>query len=330
MTITFIVILIVVIVLIFLSGWFSGMETALTNLDSAEIADMRAKNEKHVKYVIRLRRNLDRSIITLLFGNNVVNIVLSAMVALIANEVFHTIGVSIAIGVVTLVVIIFGEITPKSRSLLDSRKIALKNARTLYFLTIFLSPLITVFISIANLFLRVVSDKKPKHLVVSDQDIKDMATLGEQEGSIKGIERDIIHKLFKFGDLKIKDIIVPIKQVFYLDHDIDVEQAKVMITKRGFTRVPVVKDKKIIGLIYSKDILGQREGQLKDYLREPRIVSDNSDITDVFSQMKNQRIHVAVVENKEKKQVGIVTLEDIIEELVGEIHDEYHDRKYFK
>lgn len=206
---------VLIVVFIYLSGWFSGTETALTNLTESQIAEMKRKKEKNFRYIIDLKKNMDRTLITILIGNNIVNIVLSAVAALIADALFHTIGVTIAIGVITFLIIIFGEITPKSNAIMDSKKIARKNARVVFYLMRSLSPLISLFLFISKKIIELtVGTKREDNLLVSDESIKSLASLGESEGVIKSIERDIIHKVFRFGDSKIKEIMVPMSQVF--------------------------------------------------------------------------------------------------------------------
>jgi len=326
---TVIFLVIFMMVLIFLSGWFSGTETALTNLSSATVARMKRDGDRNVRYIVRLKRRMDKTLITILIGNNIVNIVLSSVTALIANELFAEIGVTIMIGVITFLIILLGEITPKNSAILDSRKKANRSARAIYYLTIALTPMITLFIMISRALIRVSGGPtKEIRLFASDDTIKDLASLSEEEGVIKPIERDIIHKVFLFGDRKISHVMVPMRDVFIFDKDISTYEARGKLFDSGFTRVPVVGSTgKVKGILYSKDLLTAKKGPISNILRNPFLVSVNDDVTDIFDVMKRNRIHLAVVEDVSGKHVGIVTLEDLIEELVGEIHDEYFDRK---
>ena len=322
------------IILIYLSGWFSGTETALTNLNAYDIAEMKKKNEKNVEYIIKLKEDMDKTLVTILIGNNIVNIVLSSIAAIIANELFHTIGVSIMVALITFLIIIFGEITPKSNAIWDTNKVAKKNAKTIYYLMRVLMPLVIFFMVISRNLVRLTGKKLTKtNLLISDDSIKNLATLGEEKGVIKKIERDIIHQVFVFGDRKIEEIMVPIKDVFHFDINLDISDASKQIANRGFTRIPVIdkeNNDEIVGILYSKDIIEKEKGPIKPLLRKPYIVNSQSDITDVFSAMKKKRMHIAIVKNSNGTIIGIVTLEDILEELVGEIYDEYFETKYKK
>lgn len=330
LVIVLILLIVLMIVFIYFSGWFSGVETAMTNLTVAQIAEMKKNGEKNVEYISKLKKNMDRTLVAILIGNNLVNILLASVATLIANALFQELGVTIMVAVITFLIIIFGEITPKSNAIVNSKTVAQKKSRVLYYLVRFLGPAITFFILLSQkIILAFGGTIKKDSMLVSDESIKSLATLGEEEGVIKSIERDIIHKVFLFGDRKIEDILVPMKDVFYLDKNYGVEEAKKLIRDKGFTRVPVMGEgRKIIGLVYSKDLLGKHEGKINHFMRTPFVISQTRDVTDVFNEMKQNRIHMAIVENSAGEQIGVVTLEDILEEIVGEIQDEYFEIKF--
>jgi CBS domain containing-hemolysin-like protein len=287
---------------------------------------LKQRNKKNVRYLERLKENMDRTLVALLVGNNVVNIMLSALAALLANSIFRVAGVSIAIGVLTFFIIIFGEITPKSNAVMHSMDVSCSHARVLYYFSWVLGPLITVFIFLSEHLIRLSGGRVRKHsLFVSDESIKSLASLGEEQGVIKPIERDIIHKVFTFGDLRIEQIMLPISQVFSVPHTATVAEAKELIAKRGYTRVPVFYDTTIIGVIYSKDLLLEEKGTVVSAMRKPFFVPASSEATHVFNAMKKNRVHMAIVTDDENRHIGIVTLEDILEELVGNIRDEFFE-----
>lgn len=319
------VLIILMVVFIYFSSWFSSTETSFTHLNNAQVAEMKADGERNIEYILRLKKNMDRTLVAVLIGNNVVNIVLSSVAALIANTIFQTFGVSVIIGLVTFFLIIFGEITPKSNALFNCKKVASKNAKRIYFLMKVFSPLITLFIFISRNVIKLTGGKyQTNRLLVSDNSIMSLATLGEEEGVIKKIEKEIIHKVFRFGDKKAKDIMVLIDSVFCLRLNYTIKEARMIVVSRGFTRVPIInEEKKIIGILYSKDLLGKKDGPIASLIREPFKVKITDDITDIFNTMKKRRVHIAIVENDIGEDVGIITLEDILEELVGEIYDEY-------
>lgn len=327
---TLVLLLILMIILIFLSGWFSGSETALTNLSVSDIAMMKRKGYRNAGHVMKLKKNMEKTLITLLIGNNVVNIILSSVAALIANALFAEIGVSIMIGVITFLITVFGEITPKNAAIHDSVKVANRNGFLIHLLTILFTPVTLIFGHVSRAFIRLTGGRiRSEHLLTSDDSIKEMADLMEDEGNIKAIERDIIHRVFKFGDRKVKDVMVPMKDVFILDDGTSLEEVKGSISSRGFTRVPIMgDDHRVRGILYSKDLLMAKDTDIPSLIRKPFIVKENDEITELFERMRSERIHMAIVMNDKKEHAGIVTLEDILEEIVGEVEDEYFRTKY--
>jgi CBS domain containing-hemolysin-like protein len=308
----------------------AGSETAVTNITPGEIAKMQRRKEKNIDYLVKSQRNLDRTLVSILIANNIVNIVLSSVAAVVANDLFQAVGVTIMVAIVTILIIVFGEIIPKSNAIWDTKKVARKNSKPIYYLTKAFSPLITFFIGISRGIFRLTGKKiSKKNLLVTDESIKDIASLGEAEGIIKKIEKEIIHNVFVFGDKKIEEIMVPMDKVFFIDNKYNISDAKKSVAKRGFTRVPVVNEtNKVIGVLYCKDLIDTEAGSIDPLIRSPFIVSAKNDITDIFNVMKQKKVHLAIVEDDQGKQIGIVTMEDILEELVGEIHDEYYEAKY--
>jgi len=327
--ITLILLFVFMIVLIYLSGWFSGTETALTNISAEQLATMRKDGTKNVQYIIRLRKDMDRTLITILIGNNIVNILLSSVAAIVANELFAEMGVSVMVFIITLLIIVFGEITPKSAAINDTPKVALRVARKIFILKRVLCPLVGFFTIVSRGVLSVRGLKRVRELhVVSDDTIKHLASMGEEEGVLKPIERDIIHKVFKFGDARIGSIMTPMSEVLTMKGNPTLKTARKTLAAHGYTRVPMVDDSgNVVGILYSKDLLEHRTVKARSIMRRPFMVRATDDVTDVLKQMKKQRVHMAIVEDDTDATVGVVTLEDIIEELVGEIHDEYSQVK---
>ncbi len=328
--ITVLFLVIVMIILIYLSGWFSGIETALTNLDDAEIAQMRKRKAKNIDYIVKMKRDMDRTLVAILIGNNIVNILLSVIAALVADTLFQTVGVSIMVGIITFLIIIFGEITPKSNAIMDSQKVAMKKGKKIYLLMRFLGPAITFFMGISRGIIKMTGGSvRLENMLVSDQSIRDLATMGEEEGVIKKIEKEIIHKVLVFGDCKTEGVMVPMSKVFSLKKNYNAKNAAKIMALNGYSRVPVLsKEKEAIGTLYAKDLLGKRKGvRIHSLMRPLFFVDADSDVTRTFRDMKDNRIHLAIVRNAKGKHVGIITLEDILEELVGEIYDEYSELK---
>jgi len=312
--------------LLYLSAWFAGSETALTHLTVGQVAEMKRDRVKGYRYIEWLKLEMDRSIIAILIGNNIVNILMPVVAALIADSLFSTIGVTIAVGVITFLIIVVGDITPKSIAILDTDRIVRRNARGIYFMVRTLGPLVTVLSRLSMGLIRLRGHKPHrKNLIVSEERIMALATLGEEEGVIKEIEREIIHKVFKFGDKRVEEVMVPISDVFIIPSGTSLENATTKVSESGFTRVPVVRDGRIEGILYGKDLLVAECCIADDLAREPMTVGAGDEITDVFDRMRSSHVHLAVVIGKGDAQVGIISMEDIIEELVGEIEDEFSE-----
>ena len=315
------------VVLLYLSSWFSGTETAITKLSSARIAVMKKNNERNVRYIIRIKRDMDHAIATLLIGNNLVTILLATISALIANMLFHKIGVTVAVGVLTLIVVIFGEITPKANALFNAKRVAQDHAKILYYAMTAIRPLTTLLLFISRGIIRAGGGSvKKDNLLVSEDSIKSLATLGESEGVITTMERDLIHSVFHFGNRRVSDVLVPMCRVFTVKDTMGLVDVRERVAEQQYTRVPVLNDHGVvIGVIYSKDLVGKKGGTVASLMRKPFMVLESAMATTVFHDMKKKRIHLGVVQDAEGKHIGIVTLEDILEELVGEIFDEHDD-----
>ncbi len=324
--------IVIILLLMWFASRFAGLESAMTNISMAKIAHMIQAKEPNANYVLELKKDMDKTLISILIGNNIVNILLASLAALFADMLFHTTGVTIVIIIITIITIVFCEIVPKSRGIIDDKLTCLKNAKKVYLLKKILSPLVIVFVYISSKVIKYWNSSSQGDLrLVGDENIKDLATLSAQEWGIKNIEKDIIHHVFYFWDEKVKDIMVPMKKVFTLDKNYTIVKAREMIVKHWFTRVPYVDSNgKVIGVLYSKDLLRSWYKTIKSLLRTTFFVSTKNDITEVFDMMKQNRLHMAIVQDHKKNHVWVVSLEDILEELVGEIYDEFYENKFSK
>ncbi len=321
-----VVYLIAIIFCLYMSGRFSGTETALTALDKIDVSKMKNEGVKHADKIEYLKENMDDTITTILIGNNVVNVIAPTLVTVMVQELFGTWAISIGSGILTLAILIFGEITPKGFSLKNKKRFSVKNAAMIYYLSIALKPLIKALNKISDFFIDALGGKThTDELLVTESEIKDLASILEERGIIKEIEKDILHRVFWFGDCKVEEVKVPKEDTYALDSDLSVKEASEFIKEHGFTRVPVTKhgSDEVVGILYSKEILGVEGGEVKDYMRRPYFVNKEDDATKVFQRMRKERIHQAIVKDQNENFDGIITLEDILEELVGKIYDEF-------
>lgn len=317
----------VLVVLIYLSARFASAETALTSLNKVDIANMKLSKAKNTDIIIKLKTDMDSTIITILIGNNLVNITASALATMIAYDTLKHVGISLAIGGLTILILIFGEITPKGFAIKNKQKISIKNARFIYYMYLVCRPLIYVLSGISDRLIHLLGgETKGEKMHITESDIRDLADVLEDEGVIKEVEKDILHKVFWFGDLRVRSVKIPKEDSFVLDSEITLDEGVEFIKEHGFTRIPVAKhgSQEIIGILYSKDLLGEEMGTMDEYAREvPQFVRNDEEITEVFHRMKKQRIHMAIVLDNNGGFDGLITLEDILEELLGEIYDEF-------
>ncbi len=321
-----IIYIVAIILCLYMSGRFSGTETALTALDKVDISRMKQKGEKNAEKIEYLKEHMDQTITTILIGNNVVNVAAPTIVTVMVRDLIGNWAISLASGILTLILLVFGEITPKGFSLKNKKRFSQKNATLIYYMSIGLKPLINALNEISDFFINVLGGKtKFDELLVTEGEVIHLASMLEEEGIIKEIEKDILHKVFLFGDQKVKEIKVPQEETYAMDADLSIEEAAEFIKDHGFTRIPVTKhdSNDVVGILYSKEILGKEGGEVKDHMRRPYFVKNEEDATKVFQRMRKERIHLAVVRDENGNFDGIITLEDILEELVGEIYDEF-------
>ncbi len=314
--------------LVYLSAYFSSSEIAITSLGRIEVREMQEDKTKNADAVAYLRENLDDTLTAIAIGNNIVNITLSAVSTALAYSAFGDMGVALAVGLVTLIVVIFGEIFPKAYASTNAVRLSSKRAKFLSRLVHLLFPLSDNLLKFGNGIIRFFGGKTgSSKKVVTEDAIKTMATLAEEDHEIDPIERDIIHRVFTFGDIRVRDVMIPRKMVYTISYPSSMLKAKRYVQTTGFSRIPVIdrKRKVVKGILYSKDLIGAKDSERMDrYIRRSTFrTKDDVKISALFQIMRRKRVHIAIVLNSRKKFAGIVTLEDIVEEIVGEIYDEY-------
>jgi CBS domain containing-hemolysin-like protein len=335
--------IVVIAILIYFSARFSGAETAVTAIDAIEVAELVSEGEKNAEFLVKNKEDLDRTIVAILIGNNLANVTISALATLVANELMGNLGVSIAVGVLTLIILIFGEITPKAHAIDNRVQRSLKNAKWLFYMTRLLSPLISALIWLSQGVLRSIgaTESEARYLLVSDDQVRQLTSLGVEQGAIEDVEQDIIERALDFGEVHVSEIMQGRELIFTLPSGTPLGEAELMIAERPFTRIPVIKSSEangngegemthadeVVGVIYVKDLFGKEGGIIDDYVRPAFFVFPDRDAADVFEDMRDSRNHIALVAD-EGRLLGIITLEDLIEEVMGEIHDESQDKLF--
>jgi gliding motility-associated protein GldE len=327
MTEKIVVEIISLIVLLFLSAVFSSSETAFTHIDLLKVKNLANSGDKKAKTLERLKEDPERTITTILVGNNLVNISASSVATVLAIEFFGSKGVGVAVGVMTFLILIFGEITPKSYAIRKAESLALFMAPVINILSKIFYPINVTFICISNLFL----GKDIKHApTFTEEEIKTLIDVGKEEGTIEEEEQEMITSIFEFGDTRVKDIMVPRVDMICVEAEETLRDVVGTVTNVGYSRMPIYREKidNIIGLLYVKDLLEYlKDGNVgitvEKLKREAYFIPETKRADDLLREMQKKRIHMAIVIGEYGGVTGLVTLEDLIEEIVGEIFDEY-------
>ena len=324
--------IIILIILLVLSGFFSMSETALMALSKIRIRHMVEEGVKGAKLVEKLTEDPNRLLGAILIGNNVVNIGASALATTIATKIFGSAGAGIATGVMTILVLIFGEITPKSIAKQKSEKVALKVSKIINVIVKILKPFIGIFTAISSIFIRLFGgDPKASEPFITEEELRTMVGVSEEEGVLEDVEKEMIFNVFDFADAHVKDVMVQRVDVIAVDIDASYEEVLDIIKTEQFSRIPVYNQTidDIVGILNVKDLImaekNSKPFKVSDYMREPYYTFEFKKIKELFKEMKKTRNHISVVLDEYGGTVGIVTIEDLIEEVFGDIEDEYDD-----
>lgn len=296
---------------------------------------MAEEGSKSAKRALRLIENPSKLISALLIGNNIVNIFASSLATLVAIDLYGISATGIATSILTIVIIIFGEITPKSFATQHAEKVSMMFSKPVGILMTLLTPFVIIFYSISSWIIRLFGgDISQSHPLVTEEELKTMVDVGSEEGVFEQEEKEMLHNIFDFGDLQVRDIMVQRVDITALDVDATYEEVLEIVKDEQFSRFPVYREDidDIIGILNVKDLLFLTEEQkrgfkLEDYIREPYFAYEFKRITDLFKELKKTRTHISIILDEYGGTVGIVTIEDLLEEIVGEIDDEYDDDK---
>lgn len=293
------------------------------------------EGSKSAKRALRLIENPSKLISALLIGNNIVNIFASSLATLVAIDLYGISATGIATSILTIVIIIFGEITPKSFATQHAEKVSMMFSKPVGILMVLLTPFVIIFYSISSWIIRLFGGNiSQSHPLVTEEELKTMVDVGSEEGVFEQEEKEMLHNIFDFGDLQVRDIMVQRVDITALDVDATYEEVLEIVKEEQYSRFPVYREDidDIIGILNVKDLLFLTEGEkqsfkLENYIREPYFAYEFKRITDLFKELKKTRTHISIILDEYGGTVGIVTIEDLLEEIVGEIDDEYDDDK---
>jgi CBS domain containing-hemolysin-like protein len=319
---------VILAVLIALSGFFSGLEVALVGVSKSKVAQLLKDGKKGSKALHKLKTNPSWMMSSVNLGNNLVNVGASALATSVAIQFFGNDGLGIAIGVMTFLILVFGEITPKTYCNANSAKIALRYAPVLLVFSYVFYPVVKFFEIITKGVVKITgSSYLPPP--ITEEEIKGVIDQGLAEKALEKDEMELVHGALKFDDTVIRSVMTPRTKMFTLNSKILLFEALPQINQNGFSRIPIYGKSKddIIGFVHVRDVLKELEKDnkmksMEQMARKPVFASQEKTVSALLKEMKGRKTHMAIVVDEHGGVEGLVTLEDLIEEIVGEIEDE--------
>jgi putative hemolysin len=319
-------------VLILLSAFFSSAETAYSSVNKIRLRNFESEGQRGSKKALFIAENFDRALSTILVGNNIVNIAAASISAKLATDLFGgNTGLLISTFVMTLLILIFGEILPKSLAKENAEGYALSISGILYLLIKILTPVNFFFIKLKELVSNVFS-KNNSMPSVTEEELKVMLDISEEEGVIDKEERELIHRSMDFDDIRVSEVLTPRIDVKAVEVNQAVEEIKEMFFEERFSRMPVYEDHidNVIGILSEKEffthLLKYGEVNIRELIREPMFVFESAKISTLLPKLQKDKVHLAIVVDEFGGTTGLITLEDILEEIVGEIWDEQDEK----
>ena len=320
-----------IVLMILLSAFFSSAETAMTTVNRIRIQALMEQGDKRAIILDKVISNSSKMLSTILIGNNIVNISASSLVTTLTIQVLGNVYVGAATGALTLIILLFGEITPKTLASLHAEKIALSYAKIIYFLTIILTPVVFIVGKLANgvmYLLRV--DPNAKANPMTEHELRTLVNVSQEDGVIEREEKQMIYNVFDFGDSTAKDVMIPRIDMTFVDINATYNELMEIFREDMHTRFPVYEENtdNIIGIINIKDLIlypKNQEFSIQNILREPYFTYEYKRTADLMVEMRKASVNLAIVLDEYGSTAGLVTLEDLLEEIVGEIRDEYDE-----
>lgn len=327
---------IVLLILLIASGFFSASETALMSLSKIRLRHMQEEGVKGAKLVASLIEDTNKLLTSILIGNNVVNIAATSIsTALFTSLIPGASGVAVATAVMTVLVLLFGEITPKTIASNNSEKAAIFVSRPIKVIIFILKPVVWVFNLVTNIIFKLFGIKdKGNQPYITEEELKTMVNVSHEEGVLEIEERQIINNVFQFGDMQAKEAMVQRLDMIAINSEDKYAEIIDMFKNEKFSRMPVYNESidDIIGILNIKDIIFLSDEEIenfdiKDYIREPFFTYEFKKITQLLEEMKIEKSQMAIVVDEYGGTSGLITIEDLVEVIVGDIEDEYDEEE---
>lgn len=324
--------LVALMALLIMSAYFSAMETALMSLGRLRVRHLVDEGAKGAKRIERLLSNPGRLLSTILIGNNMVNIAATSVATFLAINLFgEGAGLGIATVVMTLVILIFGEISPKTFGLHHNQRISLRYSGLLSVFFALFNPLAIVLESISKLLLTLLGGHfRTSAPTFSEEELRTLVTVGQEEGILEVEEKEMITSVIEFGDTLVKDVMTPRTEIVRVSLRITYPALVEILKRDGYSRVPVYDNSidDIVGVLHAKDLLGLEPPDpfdVRPLLRPPYFVPEFKRVSELLAEFKRKKLHMAIVVDEYGGTAGLITLEDLVEEIMGDIADEYDE-----
>lgn len=324
--------LIILIILLLLSAFFSSAETALTTVNKIRMRSLADEGSKRAKIVLKITDDSGKMLSAILIGNNIVNLSAASLTTSLAYS-FGGSMIAIASAILTVAILLFGEITPKTTATIHADKMSLLYAPIINVFMKIMTPFIFIIngLSMGVLFLLRI-DPNAKNQAMTETELRTIVDVSHEDGVIESDEKEMIYNVFDLGDAKAKDVMVPRVHVTFADAESTYEELIEIFREDKFTRLPVFEETtdNVIGTINMKDLLlydNTKEFHIRDILREAYFTYEYKNISELLVEMREASFNIAIVLDEYGETAGLITLEDILEEIVGEIHDEYDDNE---
>ncbi len=335
-------------ILLCLSGFFSGSETALTSLGKLrtkrllmEIDQTDSGFAENLQFWLK---NSQKVLISILIWNNLVNITASSMATVLVFEILREVllverslafASGVAVGIMTFLILLFGEITPKSYAEANAESVARRILPLIIFFTRLISPVIVILLVLSGAIVRLLGGKiKPRQNKITEEELKKLVLAGRQEGTLQETELKMLHSVFEFDETVVREIMVPRTEVVALEVDAGYQETLNLARSTGLSRIPVYEERldNIVGILNIKDLLTRfdqekaKQFELRKIARPPYFVPETKRVNKLLANFRQYRVHMAIVVDEYGGTSGVITLEDLLEEIVGEIEDEYDEQ----
>ncbi|HII15828.1 MAG TPA: HlyC/CorC family transporter [Nanoarchaeota archaeon] len=319
--------ILILIALILLSAFFSASEIAIFSTSSAKVKALLEKGVRGSRKLDYLKNNPKKTLSTILIGNNIVNVAASSIATMLAIRTFGDMGTGLATGAMVLLILIFGEVSPKAYATHHNESVSLFAAPILLFLMKALYPLVIIFEFTARKLSGTESGMKPQ--AVTEEELKATLEMSAASGNVKKEEKEMIESVLRFNDITVREVMTHRSEMVCIDEAMKIKDAAEIMEKEGFSRYPVYKTSKenIVGAVHIKDVFfaitkGSGSKPMKSVMAQIEFVPQHMLLNQLFKEFQDKQMHMAIVVNDHGEVIGLVTLEDLLEELVGEIIDE--------